>query len=87
MSPLSAPGVASETPSSEKVLELAKARLAACSYHAVRTVLCEFRHGLLILRGRLPSFFHKQVAQEAVAGLTGMERIVNQIEVVALAGC
>lgn len=35
----------------------------------------------VVLRGRVPSFYHKQLAQIAVTGLPGVERIVNEIEV------
>ncbi len=37
---------------------------------------------MLILRGRLSRFYHKQLAQEAVAGMDGVEQIINEIEVV-----
>jgi osmotically-inducible protein OsmY len=66
------------------IAEMGRARLLACPYHALRSVFCEFRHGILTLRGSLPTFFHKQMAQEAVIGLNGVSQIVNQIEVVAL---
>ncbi len=69
----------------EPVAELGHARLAACPYHALRAVYCEFRQGILTLRGRLPSFYYKQMAQEAVNGLLGVSQIVNQIEVAARA--
>jgi osmotically-inducible protein OsmY len=64
-----------------EVVALGKARLEACPYHVLRSVLCEFQHGILTLRGRLPTFFHKQMAQEAVGGLAGVRQVVNQIEV------
>ena len=67
------------------VAELGRARLAACPYHVLKTVLCEFQHGVLTLRGRLPTFFHKQMAQEAVGGMPGVRQIVNHIEVSSLA--
>jgi osmotically-inducible protein OsmY len=69
------------------VVALGKARLAECPYQVLRSVLCEFQHGVLTLRGQLPTFFHKQLAQEAVGGLAGVERVVNQIEVASLANC
>ena len=37
---------------------------------------------MLVLRGCLPSYYLKQIAQEAVAALEGVERIDNQIQVV-----
>jgi len=67
------------------VVALVYARLAACPYHVLRTVLCEFQHGVLTLRGELPTFFHKQMAQEAVGGLAEVRQVVNQIEVTTLA--
>ena len=37
---------------------------------------------MLYLRGCLSSYYQKQLAQEAVAGLPGIVAIVNQTEVV-----
>lgn len=42
----------------------------------------EFCEGLLLLRGRVSSYYHKQVAQEAVRRLDAVDQVVNQIEVV-----
>jgi hypothetical protein len=36
---------------------------------------------VLVLRGRAPSYFLKQIAQSAVVGIDGVRRIVNRIEV------
>ena len=46
-----------------------------------RSVSCEYRHGVLYLRGRLSRYYHKQLAQEAVARLEGVTQVVNEIEV------
>jgi len=43
---------------------------------------CEFHQGRLFLRGQVPSFYFKQLAQEAVVGLEGVRQVVNEIEVV-----
>jgi osmotically-inducible protein OsmY len=43
--------------------------------------VCEWRAGLLILRGRLPSYYLKQLAQATVAGIEGVDRIANEIEI------
>lgn len=37
--------------------------------------------GVLFLRGRLPTYHLKQLAQEAVVGLAGVRCINNQIQV------
>ncbi len=62
--------------------ELAQDCLRRSPYPAVRRVSCEYCEGVLVLRGRLPSYYHKQVAQEAVARLEGVTGIVNEVEVV-----
>lgn len=45
-------------------------------------VLCTCSHGVLLLKGRLSRFHHKQVAQEAVARVAGVTQVVNEIEVI-----
>lgn len=65
------------------VVAMGKERLANCPYHVLKSVLCEFQHGVLTLSGQLPTFFHKQLAQEAVGGLAGVRQVVNRIEVAA----
>ncbi len=50
-------------------------------YRAVRGVSCEVRHGALVLRGHLPTFHQKQLAQEAVARVPGVSCVLNEIEV------
>lgn len=59
----------------------AKARLEASPYPSIRQIVCQYDEGVLVLRGRLPSFFHKQLAQSAVAEVEGIKQIVNHIEV------
>ena len=65
----------------ERIAEAATESLRNSPYHAVRTVLCEWDQGILFLRGKLSSFYHKQVAQETVARIKGETPLVNQIEV------
>ena len=65
---------------------MADRRLNTGSYPALRSVSCECRHGVLYLRGRLSSYYHKQLAQEAVARLDGVTQVVNEIEVLQTAG-
>ena len=62
--------------------ELAEGRLRGNPYLALKNVSCDWLDGVLVLRGCLPSYYLKQVAQEAVARLEGVERIDNQIQVV-----
>lgn len=64
-----------------EIADIAEARLSASSHPALRNVFCKFDDGVLVLRGRLNSFFHTQLAQEAVRTIKGVERVVNKIEV------
>ena len=63
------------------IAEVAMERLRESPYKAMRRVSCEFKHGVLFLRGRLFSTHEKQVAQRIVEGIDGVPRVVNEIEV------
>jgi osmotically-inducible protein OsmY len=65
----------------QEVIAEARERLKSASYAPVRNVSCEYDEGVLFLRGQVPSFFQKQLAQEAVFKLDGVTSVVNQIEV------
>ena len=64
-----------------EIVEQAQERLRAAPYISFRDVQCEYRQGLLILRGQVESYYEKQLAQEAVARLEGVAQVVNEIEV------
>jgi hypothetical protein len=64
---------------------LAEALLRGNPYLALRSVSCDCRGGVLVLRGCLPSYYLKQVAQEAVARLPGVQAVDNQIQIVTSA--
>jgi len=69
-------------PRSYEILQAATARLRANPYPNVQKVSCECNHqGVLMLRGRLTSFYQKQLAQEAVVRLPGVTQVINDIEV------
>jgi hypothetical protein len=63
--------------------EWAEGRLRSNSYLALKNISCEFDDGVLRLRGCLPSYYLKQIAQETLAPLEGLVQIDNQIAVVA----
>jgi hypothetical protein len=66
--------------------DAAEGRLRGRPYLALCNVSCAYRDGVLTLRGRLPSYHRKRVALAAVAGVPGVVRVINEIEVVAPAG-
>lgn len=46
-----------------------------------RKIWCEYREGVLTLRGYVPTYYLKQLAQIAVAGIPQVRLIINEIEV------
>ena len=58
-------------------------RLDGCGYPALRNVDCEFQSGTLRLKGRVSSFYQKQVAQTVVTQIDGVRLVVNELEVAA----
>lgn len=50
-------------------------------YFVLRSVACEYHEGVLILRGRAPSFYLKQVAQTLAGKVDGVEIVVNRLVV------
>ena len=44
-------------------------------------VFCHEEGGTVILQGRVRSYYQKQMAQEALRNLEGVERIVNDLQV------
>jgi osmotically-inducible protein OsmY len=64
------------------IADLAERLLRSNPYLALKNVSCDWLDGVLILRGCLPSFYLKQITQEVVASVEGVEHIDNQILVV-----
>ncbi len=50
-------------------------------YSALHGITCTCHGGVLTLHGRVPSYHLKQIAQATVAGIAGVRRIDNRIEV------
>lgn len=67
----------------ERVLYGVEECLRHNAYLALKNVECEFQDGVLTLRGCLPSYYLKQMAQAAVGQVAGIQQIVNEIVVSA----
>ncbi len=67
------------------VAEAVTRRLHRDMYLSNKQISCEYYEGVLILRGCVPSYYLKQVAQTLVAEIEGVQDVVNQIEVAATA--
>ena len=50
-------------------------------YPELRRILCNFRHGILTLYGVVSNFRVRQIAQDLVQGIEGIEVIDNQLAV------
>jgi hypothetical protein len=62
---------------------VAERALHSGPYPALKKLSCDYRGGVLVLRGCLPSYYLKQIAQEVVAHqVRGLGRLDNQIQVV-----
>lgn len=66
---------------SPRILQAARTRLQTRLFFVSRLVTCNWHQGILLLRGHVPTYYDKQLAQEAVKGLDGVVQIVNEIEV------
>ncbi len=60
----------------------AEEALKTCGIPALRAVVVHEEQTLLILKGRLPSYYLKQLAQEAVMPFLGTRIMENRIVVV-----
>jgi hypothetical protein len=80
------PACAKPGTSQASIRDLAERCLHSNPYLALKNISCDLLDGVLFLRGCLPTYYLKQLAQEAVADLNGVDRIDNQIQVVTPIG-
>lgn len=67
----------------QRIRRRAEDRLRRSGYLAMSNVSCDAHEGVVYLYGRLPSYYLKQIAQAVAAGVEGVRRVVNRIEVCA----
>jgi osmotically-inducible protein OsmY len=67
----------------QEISEIAQQVLRRSSYFELREVSCDFSGGILTLRGRVPSYHLKQLAQASVADVPGVVEVHNRVEVVS----
>ncbi|MEM8943854.1 MAG: BON domain-containing protein [Planctomycetota bacterium] len=51
------------------------------SYAGLAKVTCEVSEGMAILHGKVSTFYLKQLAQELVKKVEGVEAVVNRVDV------
>jgi osmotically-inducible protein OsmY len=66
---------------SQTKTRIAQQRVSSSNYAEVRCIQCDVRNEVLYLRGQVSSFYLKQMTQEAVRSMEGIEAISNCIEV------
>lgn len=67
------------------LLAAAEAALRQARSGELRSVSCDFHQGVLTLRGRVPSYYLKQLAQEVIRAVAPGEQVQNHLHVVAFA--
>ena len=78
------PGAKSSAPPHcDELRREAEDRLRRSGYLALSDVSCDARDDVLYLRGRLPSYYLKQIAQAVAAEVGGARRVVNRFDVIA----
>ena len=65
----------------DEVVATAKDRIRRHSHLSEQRIWCDYNGQQLYLRGQVPSFYLKQLAQNAVSGMDGVSQVVNEIEV------
>jgi osmotically-inducible protein OsmY len=66
---------------SNPIAEEAERILGESAYSDLRHLTCDYQGGVISIRGRLPSYYLKQVAQAAVCRIEGVQRVLNEIQV------
>ena len=69
------------TEAEDETAAVASARIRKALNSDARGISVRLCDGNLMLRGRLTSFYHKQLAQEAVRHVDGVQQILNEIDV------
>jgi hypothetical protein len=65
----------------QEIAEIAQAALRRSAYFELHDVACDFSGGVLTLRGRVPTYYLKQIAQASVADVPGVVEVCNLVEV------
>jgi osmotically-inducible protein OsmY len=72
-----------ESPASFPLAETVRIALGKTGHSRMQCVAVTFESGTLVLQGRVPSYYLKQLAQETVQGLPGIHAVRNELQVEA----
>jgi hypothetical protein len=65
------------------IVNRARSHLQTSSHFSLRGVVCDYRGGALRLRGHVPSYYLKQVAQSLLTSISGEYPVQNELVVCA----
>ena len=66
---------------SEAVAQAIVARLRMHTYREMRSLSVGFSNGVVTLRGRVTTYYFKQIAQESIRRIAGIVKIINLVDV------
>ncbi len=69
------------TEQSDALLTRVDSAIRGSRHLAGHQVFCQEESGTIVLHGKVQSFFQKQMAQEALRKLNGVEKVINELEV------
>lgn len=75
------PDVSAEQPCDCRIATAVRRSWSSSGYRALWRIECQLNDGVLVIRGSVPSYYHKQMAQELVRCVEGVDRIVNELTV------
>lgn len=67
--------------SSRELLQRVDSAIRGNPHLAKHRVFCQEESGIVVLHGRVRTFFQKQMAQETLKRLAGVEKVINELEV------
>ena len=76
-----APRTAERVSGASRIVEAVECCIRKSGYPSLVNVRFDYHEGVLVLRGELPSYYLKQVAQTAVSQVDGVQQVDNRIEV------
>lgn len=71
-----------KSPDLQLLERVAETRLRESGYRPLGNLICTNESGVVTIRGCVPSFYLKQLAQTLVGGVDAVRRIENHVEVV-----
>lgn len=63
----------------QSIARAAKRALEQSAYRSLQGIDCEYSEGQLILRGTVPSYYMKQVAQSLLKPISSIQRVDNRL--------